>query len=165
MNVFFSFSALAFLLFFASIFLLPRPAAGQGATRKVTFNCTRGYWGDQSQCYPCPRGRYGMTDGLVTKLCTAACPLGKYNNVLGGISEDDCKNCPVGTYGSDPGLTTVKCSGLCPPGKYSSKIGLTSISGCTNCPNSYYSWQCNLGAQDKKMAIKGAVLPRAKQEY
>ena len=61
--------------------------------------CPRGYYQKstlisvtrQSDCLLCPRGRYGSTHGLTTSACTAGCPLGKYNDALGGTSADDCK--------------------------------------------------------------------------
>ncbi len=120
-------------------------------------NCTRGNYNKNGACTPCPRGRYGSTDGLTSPLCTAACPIGKYNDMLGAKTDDDCRLCPVGFYGATAGLTRSSCSGACPAGKFSSKFGLTTIAGCADCPKSYFEWQCNLGAKDKRYT--GGILP------
>ena len=48
------------------------------------------------ECKACPRGVYGSTRGLISQGCTAPCPAGRYNDVLGAKSVDDCKLCPPG---------------------------------------------------------------------
>ncbi len=61
--------------------------------------CPRGYYQSPSSvtvtrmgdCKPCPRGRYGATEGLINSGCTAGCPVGKYNDKVAAESPDDCK--------------------------------------------------------------------------
>ena len=90
-----------------------------------------------------PRGRYGSTEGLSSRTCTAKCPTGKYNDRLGARTEDDCFDCPPGRYGDTEGLTTEDCSGWCPSGTYNAYAGLTTADECVDCPTGYRGWQCD----------------------
>jgi hypothetical protein len=122
--------------------------------------CPRGSFRSHNSraCTFCPRGTYGSTSGLTDATCTAPCPLGTYNDVVGARTVDDCRECPPGKFGNVLGLTNAECSGPCPPGRYSLQPGLASPTGCVNCPRLYYMWQCN----EKQRAYSGkAVPPRA----
>ena len=102
------------------------------------------------ECELCPRGKYGITEGLTTSSCTAGCPAGRYYDLRGAKSEDDCFFCPPGKYGTITGLKTAECSGSCAVGKYSSVSGLTTDTGCTTCPDGYRGWQCTHELQPRK---------------
>lgn len=78
------------------------------------------------ECTQCPRGRYGSETNLISGACTAPCPAGRYNDILGAKSLADCQFCPAGTYGTSSGQQTSKCTTYCPKGKYSPLIGQTS---------------------------------------
>lgn len=95
------------------------------------------------ECELCPRGRYGNTEGLTTKQCTAGCPPGRYNDERGAQTEEDCLFCPPGKFGPVSGYETRECGGSCPAGKYSSVHGLVNENGCKNCPTGYRGWQCD----------------------
>ena len=56
---------------------------GNGTTGSVSTTCPPGSYCANGLKTPCPRGRYGATSGLSTRVCTAPCPAGFY--------------CPVGT--------------------------------------------------------------------
>ena len=90
-----------------------------------------------------PRGRYGATEGLSSRTCTAKCPTGKYNDRLGARTDEDCFDCPPGRYGDTAGLTTEDCSGWCPSGTYNAFAGLTTADDCVDCPTGYRGWQCD----------------------
>ena len=58
----------------------------------------KGYYGDNIDCYPCPRGRYGAVAGLTAEFCSG--------------------QCEKGTYGTETALTTSQCNHFCPKGIY-----------------------------------------------
>lgn len=102
------------------------------------------------ECLACPRGRYGLTQGLTTNQCSAKCPTGRYNDQIGAISEDDCLFCPPGKFGASEGAKNRECSGNCPAGRYSSEFGLVLVSQCVQCPEGYRGWQCEWDHQARK---------------
>lgn len=118
----------------------------RGTYRKPTTTTDVTRIGD---CKPCPRGRYGSTEGLLNSACTAGCPLGKFNDMPGAVSADDCKFCPPGTYGNFEGLTTRGCAARCPNGKFSRTYGATSSSSCISCFDQFNQWQCTQAKRQK----------------
>ena len=88
-------------------------------------------------------GRYGSTTRLISKQCTAPCPMGRYNDQLGAKSVRDCRPCPKGKFGSTQALTTASCSGGCPTGKYSNLKGIIQAAQCKDCYVGYRGWQCD----------------------
>ena len=95
-----------------------------------------------TECTLCPRGRYGVSEGLVSAACTALCPTGRYNSVQGATSLDECDFCPPGKFGKTEGLKTSDCSGDCRTGRYASAYGLTTEDDCQTCQPGYRSWSC-----------------------
>lgn len=98
---------------------------------------------DDAECELCPLGRYGSIEGLTKSTCTADCPVGRYNDERGAMTEDDCLFCPPGKFGASVGQKTRECSGSCPAGKYSSEFGITNEAQCVTCPTGYRGWQCS----------------------
>ena len=78
-----------------------------------------------TDCQRCPPGMYcnatGMAQGVL-------CPLGTYNPLGGGSSEEACLRCIPGSFSNQTGLT--KCQ-ACPPGAFTSHLGSQN---CTPCP-------------------------------
>ncbi len=90
-------------------------------------------------CAACPKGVYGITDGLTTSLCTGPCPAGtycppstavpflcpiaKYSSEGQGL----CTPCALGYFSNSTGATTFECSGVCeaPAGSYCDQGALT----------------------------------------
>lgn len=96
-------------------------------------------------CIPCPRGRYGATEGLTSSSCTGQCPKGRYNDKLGLTAEADCTPCPVGRYGSSLGLTTKACTASCASGYYTKSTGTEASTDCIVCPLGYSDYPCDPG--------------------
>jgi len=94
-------------------------------------------------CEPCPRGRYGSTEGLTTSSCTGPCPTGRYSARLGITSITECNDCPLGRYGGSTGLSSKQCTAKCPSGKYTDTTRNVKVSDCKTCPTGYRGWQCS----------------------
>nr|XP_034301523.1 signal peptide, CUB and EGF-like domain-containing protein 1 [Crassostrea gigas] len=94
----------------------------------ISTACSKGTYGKDGQCLPCPVGQYN--DG--SKQWCSYCPPGRYNNKTLSSS---CRRCPKGTYNTLHGQTTLDSCVPCSPGTYQSKSGQRK---CLNCPwNSY----------------------------
>ena len=79
---------------------------------------------DPHVCELCPKGYYGSTSGLTDPLCTAACPIGTYNDKYGAQTVDECIDCPAGYFGSLTGQTD---RGVRKPTKLTKKIALKNL--------------------------------------
>lgn len=66
----------------------------------ICIACSKGTYGKDGQCLPCPAGQYN--DG--SKQWCSFCPPGRYNNKTGSSS---CRRCPKGTYNTLHGQTTL----------------------------------------------------------
>ena len=87
---------------------------GGPLTRSNQTICQPGYYCTKGIRRKCPAGKYGLTHGLNTSICTAICPAGSYC-VINSVSPTMC---PAGRFGSKPGLTSSACSGPCRAGWY-----------------------------------------------
>lgn len=140
-------------------------------TAEDTALCPRGYYQatglKEVDCVACPRGRYGETIGLTSRVCTSRCPPGRYRDTPGATSAEDCRLCPPGKYGSHLGLTTKECSGPCPVGKYSSVQGLVDRADCVTCPVGYRGWQCTWPQEPRRdvWSSTGKVLNEESHVY
>jgi len=142
-----------FVVFAACVFVFL--ALHTSASTQTWDPCPRGSYMPPKatfrECALCPRGVYGSTSNLTSSACTAPCPAGRYNDMLGAKTPDDCKLCPRGKYGALTGMKTQQCSGNCPAGKFGTSSGLTDAVSCTLCPapsvkkgmgTSQWDWEC-----------------------
>lgn len=114
--------------------------------------CPQGSYRDQRRavCAPCPRGRFGDSNSLVSAGACTECPAGTFRATPGGKTRMDCANCTAGRFSSSPGAEA--CGGSCPLGKHSSYSGAIDASSCKSCPRGYRSPQCNRRDNSKQAA-------------
>ncbi len=106
-----------------------------------------------SQCLPCPPGRFsGITGMTVCSSCPAGtysdgngftacimCQAGKYSAALAGDPISICSLCIEGKYSSASGASSEAICTMCSAGKYSYALGLIQESSCTMCAAGTYS--------------------------
>lgn len=106
--------------------------------------CPRGTYNDkesQTQCTPCPAGRYGSGLGFESETQCAPCPSGTYSDQPGLTSVDQCQLCPVGTF--EPTAGNQQCR-QCPLGTIGLTEGGDTSDVCEPCPRGTY-WDIQTG--------------------
>ena len=110
-------------------------------------DCATGKYESGSNCYACPRGKYGKPKATSYRQCEI-CPVGRYTSFAGtskkdGISEKEgCVSCPKGKSTSNSQYSFYRDSkndctvfvGDCP-------IGMYKLAGtCFRCPSGTYAF-------------------------
>ena len=101
-------------------------------------------------CIPCPRGKYGSTEGLTSSACSGTCPKGRYSDRIGITTAEECQPCEVGRYGSSLGLTTAACTGSCATGYYTTTSAAEAATECVVCPTGYSNAPCDQGMTERE---------------
>ena len=86
------------------------------ATRSHVLICPKGHYCFGGVKIPCPKGKYGATEGLSVSNCSGDVDPG-YWSAEGATSAQNRK-CFPGRYSSLPGSTSAECQGSCLPGYY-----------------------------------------------
>ena len=81
-----------------------------------------------AQCTACPAGRYGVSQGETSNLCTELCDPGFY--CLAGSTNARPSPCAAGYYGTTGGHQTSSCQGQCPSGYYCPSGTVTPSAKC-----------------------------------
>ena len=86
------------------------------ATRSHVLICPKGHYCFGGVKIPCPKGKYGATEGLSVSNCSGDVDPG-YWSAEGATSAQNRK-CFPGRYSALPGSTSAECQGSCLPGYY-----------------------------------------------
>ena len=131
--------------------------AATARTRSAQRICPVGHFcegGDGGSLRPCPRGRFGATEGLATPDCSGPCPPGTAC-AAGSAAAVPCvagrycaggevsAPCPAGRFGARAQLSSAACDGECAPGHYC-PAGSTSATA-HKCPAGRYGAVAGLG--------------------
>lgn len=104
--------------------------SGEGSNGTACVQCSRGFYGVQGVCHPCPQGSISSAGASMCTPCPsgrsanhscAACEPGWYS------SGDRCQRCPAGTHSSQAGSSGCV---VCAPNSFSGHEGSVE---CTTC--------------------------------